>query len=313
MLGRYDATGAARLLMTFVVDDVANWSVRLNRPRFYQVDGDDNRAAFATLHEVLTVSCRLLAPLAPFISDWIHRELTGTSVHLAPFTRERDPSSLDATRDSGLEAAMEEIRTIARLGRAAREEAGINVRQPLSRLICVVPRAIAPDVQALFPLLAGELNVKEVSLADSADALVTLEARPNFRALGKRFGKSTPLAAQAVSALSSDALRDFESGAPVALSVAGESHLLTPEDVTILRRASGDFVVQEERGRFAALVPTLTPELRAEGLAREVVSRVQRMRKEAGLAVSDRIRLAVAGDDEIERSGGPGVPALDRR
>jgi isoleucyl-tRNA synthetase len=167
-------------------------------------------------------------------------------------------------------------------------------------MVCVVPRGVALEVERLLPLLASELHVKEVALAGSADALVNLEARPNFRSLGKRFGKSTPLAAQAVSALSSETLRAFERGEPVALSVEGESHLLTPDDVTIVRRATGELVVEEGDGRFAAIDPTLTPALRREGLARELVSRVQRLRKDAGLVVSDRIRLVVAGDGEVE-------------
>jgi isoleucyl-tRNA synthetase len=295
MLGEYDATGAARLLMNFVSDEVSNWYVRLKRTRFYDVESADSRAAFATLREVLVVACRLLAPFSPFVSDWIHRELTGESVHLAPFVRtERAPA------DPVLEDAMAEVRTLATLGRAARETAGIKVRQPLSRMVCVVPRAVAIEVERLLPLLASELNVKEVSLAGSADALVTLEARPNFRSLGKRFGKATPLAAQAVASLASETLRAFERGEPVALSVEGESHLLTPEDVTMVRRATGELVVEEGDGRFAAIDPTLTPALRREGLARELVSRVQRLRKEAGLLVSDRIRLVVAGDGEVE-------------
>src|SRR5205085_3331427 len=115
-------------------------------------------------------------------------------------------------------------------------------------------------------------------------ALVTLEARANFRSLGKRFGKRTPLAAEAVSALTPDTLRAFEHGEPVAVTVDGETHELVPDDVTIIKRATGDLVVAEAEGRFVALDPTVTPELRLEGVARELVSRVQRLRKELGFA-----------------------------
>src|SRR5437016_966994 len=130
----YDATTAARAIIAFVDDDLANWYVRLNRSRFYDVDAEDNRAAFATLREVLVSVCRLLAPIAPFVTDWIHRELTGESVHLAPFIGAR-AERVEPTLDAGMEA----IRTLARLGRAAREEIGIKVRQPLARMICVAP------------------------------------------------------------------------------------------------------------------------------------------------------------------------------
>ncbi|HTI63369.1 MAG TPA: isoleucine--tRNA ligase [Gemmatimonadaceae bacterium] len=290
----YDATTASRAIIEFVDDDLANWYVRLTRSRYYDVESEDNRAAFATLHEVLTSVCRLLAPIAPFVSDWIHRELTGTSVHLAPFLVAR-AEAVEPT----LDAAMEAIRTLARLGRAAREDVGIKVRQPLSRMVCVVPGMDEGTLAPLVPLLAAELNVKEVEFARSGDALVTLEAKPNFRSLGKRFGKRTPLAAQAVAAFSGDELRAFEHGEPLVVSVDGESHELGPDDLTIMRRASGALAVQENGGFFAAIDPTVTPALKREGCARELISRVQRMRKEAGLAVSDRISLTVAGDQVV--------------
>ena len=300
-LERYDATTAARTITAFIIDDVSNWYVRLNRHRFYDVDGVDNRAAFATLHEVLIVTCRLLAPFAPFLSDWIHQELTGASVHLASYRREETD-----TRDSSLELAMVQIRTLATLGRAAREDAGVRVRQPLSRMVCVVPdvsgsrKSTEAETAELVSLLAGELNVKQISFLSSADDLVSLEAKANFRSLGKKFGKDTPLAAKAVAALSSDALLAFERGEPLAISVGNESRVLDPEDLTIIRRASGEMIVKEAAGYFAAIDPVVTPELRLEGLAREVVSRIQRMRKDTGLAVSDRIIVAVAGWDELD-------------
>jgi len=293
----YDATTAARTVMGFVVDDLSNWYVRQSRSRFYEVGGDENRAAFATLHECLLVTCRLLAPIAPLLTDWMHRQLAGTSVHLARFVRESGAAS---AREPALERGMAEVRELATLGRAAREEAGINVRKPLSRVVCVVPRAAVADVEPLLGLLESELNVKEVVLATSADDLVTLEAKPNFRSLGRKFGKGTPLAAKAVQALASAHLRAFELGEPLALTVEGETHVLDAEDLTIVRRASGALVVKEAEGRFAAIDPDLTPALRREGLAREVVSRVQRLRKETGLAVSDRIALEIWGDADIE-------------
>jgi isoleucyl-tRNA synthetase len=259
------------------------------------VDGADNRAAFATLHELLVATCRLLAPFAPFVTDWIHRELTGRSVHLASFA----PAAAGEP-DVELERGMRDIRELARLARAAREQAGINVRQPLSRLVCVVPTFTAAIFNELVPLLQSELNVKHVEFVTTGDALVRLEAKPNFRALGKRFGKRTPLAAEAVASLSSGALAAFERGEPLAISLDGESHMLGAEDLEIVRRASGALVVQEAGGYVAALDPTITPELRREGIARELVSRVQRLRKEAGFAVSDRIRLRVTGGTEVE-------------
>jgi isoleucyl-tRNA synthetase len=297
MLTTYDATGAARHLMTFLVNDVSNWYVRLNRRRFWKTDSDDNRAAFATLYEVLVVFTRLLAPIAPFAPDWIHRALTGKSVHLADYVR-KDPPAADPT----LEAAMDEARELVRLGRAAREDLGLNVRRPLARAACVVPAAHVGQVTELLPVVALELNVKTAVLLNSADELVALSAKPNFRALGKKFGKATPLAAKAVQALSSESLRAFERGEPLSLSVEGAEHQLDVGDLEIVRTALGELVVKEEGGRFVALDAQLTPELRAEGVARELVSRIQRLRKAAGFAVSDRIRLWLWGATELEEA-----------
>ena len=294
LLEQYDPTLAASLLLDFVDDDVSKWYVRQSRARFYDVDEADNRAAFATLHEVLVVVCRLLAPFAPFVSDWIHRELTGESVHLASFRREaRDVG------DGALERAMAHIRVLARLGRSARESVSIRVRQPLPSAICVVPGAEHSALGPLLPLLAGELNVKDIRFATSANSLVRLSAKPNYRSLGKKFGKSTPLAAKAVEALAGEALVAFEAGEPLAVSVGNESQLLEPDDLVITRHASGDLVVSGDGGYFVAVDPTVTPELRREGIARDLISRIQRMRKDAGLAVSDRISLRIAGDPDV--------------
>jgi isoleucyl-tRNA synthetase len=225
-------------------------------------------------------------------------------VHLAAYVRDRQP----VAPDPALDAAVEGVRRLANLGRAAREAVGINVRQPLGELVAVAPgagvgaaeTAMGRELHALAPLLAAELNVKRVRWATSGDALVTLEAKPNFRHLGKRFGKSTPAAAQAVAALGAEAIRAFEHGEPVLVTVDGAEHALQPDDLAVLRRASGEYAVQEEGGYVVALDPALTPELRAEGTARELVSRVQRLRKDAGLVVSDRIRLDVRGPAEVE-------------
>jgi isoleucyl-tRNA synthetase len=188
----------------------------------------------------------------------------------------------------------------------------VKVRQPLARMVCVVPlpahssggaRSHAEAVlEELSPLLGAELNIKKIEFISSADDLVTLTARPNFRSLGKRFGKDTPLASEGVQALSSEALREFEAGKPLYVSVGNDSRELSAEDLTVVRRAAGEMVVKEESGYFAALDPVVTRELRLEGLARELVSRVQRLRKELGFAVSDRVTLSVGGPVEIQEA-----------
>jgi isoleucyl-tRNA synthetase len=306
---RFDATAAARALMDFVSEDVANWYVRLSRARFYEVDGDDNRAAFATLYEVLVVTARLLAPFAPFISDWIHHELTGQSVHLAAFRRgaraTAGTSGAEAppVRDEALERAMAAARTLATLGRAARESAGIKVRQPLGAMTCVAPGVAAEWHAMIAPLVAAELNLKQVTFADSAADWVRLEGKANFPVLGKIVGGAMKATKPIVEGLDQAQLRTIEAGGTVTVEVPGYGALaLDASRVTITAKASTSLVVQQGDGLSVALDPTVTPALRAEGMAREVVSRVQRLRKESGLAVSDRIRLAVAADAEVQEA-----------
>jgi isoleucyl-tRNA synthetase len=295
-LDRYEPTLAARAVRQFFDDDVSKWYVRLSRSRFYEIESPDSRAAFATLHEVLTITARLLAPIMPFVTDWLHRELVGTSVHLAPYLRPKG----DAVIDEVLEGGMTDIRRLATLAHAAREEARIKTRQPLSRLVCVVPRiagrrAGLPELQQLAPLLCAELNVKTVEWLSSGDSLVTLTAKANFRTLGKKFGKRTPEAAQAVAGLTNDQLREFERGGTIAIQVGEESRALDREDVIVTHATAGDLVVQEGDGYLAAIDPRVTPDLAAEGLARECISAIQRLRKDARFDVSDRIRAVVAG------------------
>ncbi len=309
---RFDATAAARTLMDFVSEDVANWYVRLSRARFYEVDGDDNRAAFATLHEVLVVTSRLLAPFAPFIADWLHHELTGVSVHLADFRRGAASSTATSAaatprdtallqRDEALEAAMAAARALSTLGRAARESAGIKVRQPLGAMTCVTPGIAAEWHAMIAPLVAAELNLKQVTFADSAADWVRLEGKANFPVLGKIVGAAMKATKPIVENLDQAQLRTIESGGTVTVDVPGYGALeLDATRVTITAKASTSLVVQQGEGLSVALDPTVTPELRAEGMAREVVSRVQRLRKDSGLAVSDRIRLVVVADAEVQ-------------
>ncbi|MFM2140464.1 MAG: hypothetical protein RLZZ25_729 [Gemmatimonadota bacterium] len=298
LLERFDATAAARLLMDFVTEDVANWYVRLSRARFYEVEGADHRAAFATLHAVLTVTCRLLAPFAPFVAEWMHQELTGQSVHLAAFRR-----TAPTPRDEGLERAMAAARTLATLGRAAREQAGIKVRQPLGALTCVAPGVDPTWHGMIAPLVAAELNVKAVTFADSAAEWVRLEGKPNFPVLGKIVGAAMQATKPVVEGLDQAALRSIAQGGSVTVEVPGHGPLaLDATRVTITARAATALVVEQGEGLSVALDPAITPALRAEGMAREVVSRVQRVRKEAGLAVSDRIRLAIAAPVEVQEA-----------
>lgn len=293
----YDVSAGCRAIVRFVVDDLSNWWVRLNRERFWAPGAEADPVALATLHTALVVTSRLLAPAAPFLSDILHRNLTGESVHLAGFPQPSGRSDHRLTR------AMDIVRRLASLARSARERVGLRVRQPLSRMVAAIPSDVdRGQFGALVPLLMTEVNVKKVELVTHGADLVSLEARPNFRSLGKRFGKATPAAAEAVRRLSPAEVAAVEAGSSVTITVAGEQHVVLPEDLIVHRSARGDMVVESDGEVVVALDPELDEALRAEGLAREVVSRVQRLRKDAGFAVSDRIHLWVHGGEVLERA-----------
>ncbi len=293
-LDAYQITRAYRTLGEFVVEDVSNWYVRRSRPRFWgKTDPDDARAAFRTLWEALSTVALLAAPCVPFTADWLHRALTGESVHL-----QRYPARPERI-DEALEADMDAARSLVSLGRAAREEVQIRVRQPLRRLHVVTPGGRVLDGD-LLELVRDELNVKEVTFMASTDELVRLVGRPNFRALGPRFGNETQTAAGAVRALSQEDLAAFRDGGTVTIQVDGRTHALGPEDLEVGEEALGELVVKGEAGFTVALDPALDEELRSEGLARELVNRVQRLRKDAGLEITDRIELAVGGPEPVQ-------------
>lgn len=293
----YDVTGGVRATLDFIVDDLSNWYVRLGRSRFWAPDREADAEAVATLHRCLETVSRLLAPAAPFVSDWVHRSVSGSSVHLAPFPAAGGP------RDVALETAMAAARRLASAARAAREAAGIRVRQPLATLQVAVPGAVdGPQFRRLLPLLAQEVNVKAVEVVTSDAELVRLVARPNFRALGRRFGKRTPVVAAAAGQLGAADLRTLEAGTPVTIPVEGEPVEIEPGDVEVRREVVSDWLVESQGPCVAALDPRLTDALRREGLAREIVSRVQRLRKDAGYAYTDRIALGVDGPEEVRRA-----------
>ncbi len=290
----YNPTVGVRAIQSFVVDDLSNWWLRQSRSRFWAPDREADPAAVGLLHESLVTISRLLAPAAPFVSDWIHRALTGESVHLARFPK------AGAERDLELESAMASVRRLASLARAAREERNLRVRQPLRQMKVAVPRVQdTAGFRGVLPLLAQEVNVREVEVVSSDAELVRLRARPNFRELGKAFGKDTQAAAKAAASLSADQLRALESGAPVSHQVNGAAFEFLPEQVTVEREVATDWLVQSSGSFVAALDPVLTEDLIGEGLAREVVNRVQRLRKDAGYPYTARIALWVDGAPRI--------------
>ena len=299
-LEAYDATGAGRRIAR-LVDDLSNWYVRRARRRFWDPEGTggaDTRSAFLTLHECLVTIAVLLAPFTPFIAEEAWRNLAAgrggapDSVHLAAYP-EPDPTRVAET----LDAAMASVRQIVELGRRVRTETRMKVRQPLPEAVIHHP-GDAEALRPLLPLIAEELNVKEVVLAGSADAFGRWRAKPNFRTLGPRLGTSVQEVARALEADDGSVATALARGETV--SVGGIQ--LAPADVDLAQETLEGWGVATDAGITVALELELTPELRAEGLAREIVRLVQDARKAAGLAVSDRIVLGIEAGSDLERA-----------
>ena len=282
----YDTTFAGRAIAEFV-DDLSNWYVRLSRRRFW--DGDPS--AFAVLHRCLTTVAKLLAPLTPFVADAIYENLDGSepSVHLCDFP---EPGE----RDEQLEEDMRVVRDAVELGRAARAHAKLKVRQPLREAVVVAAGREREAIERLQGLLAEELNVKAIRYVSEADELGHFELKPNYRALGPRFGKQMPQVAAAIASLDPVRLRD---GGRAGINVDGKEHELGPEDVQIVLQPLDGYQVERSGTHAVALNLELDDSLRREGLAREVVHAVQAARKNAGLEVEDRIELTLGGDEEL--------------
>jgi len=299
---RYEPTAGVRALMDFVVDDLSNWYVRISRDRFWAPEGQADSAAVATLRECLIVVSRMLAPAAPFASDWLHRSLTEVSVHLAGWP---EIPAAPRREEAELAVAMDAIRRLASLARAARETGKLKVRQPLGRMQVAVPVAArGPAFERLLPILRSEVNVKRIDIAESDTDLVRLRGKANFRSLGKRYGKETPVVAKAVEQLATEQLRALESGAQATLRVNGTEVVYFAEDVVVEREVATSWLVASDGPFVAALDPTIDAALAAEGLARELVSHTQRLRREAGYDVSDRIALGIEGPDAVVGAAG---------
>ena len=290
----YDVTAGVRVIMDFCDHELSNWYVRVNRRRFWAPDAKADPAALATLHETLVTVTRLLAPAAPFVSDAVHRRLTGEPAHVARFPE-------DAARGAPeLDAAMDAVRRLASLARATREEAGLKVRQPLGCMRVAVPASVlGPAFESFLEILRAEVNVKTVEVVGSDVELVRLRGKPNFRSLGKTYGRETPQAAKAAETLNGEALRRLEQGESVATTVNERTFEFQPDDIVVERDVVTDWLVQSDGPIVVALDPRISEALRQEGLAREIVNRVQRLRKEAGYDYNTRIVLGIAGSDEL--------------
>ncbi len=312
----YEVTTAARTIESFV-DELSNWYVRRNRRRFWKSEADaDKQAAYSTLYTCLVTVARLAAPFIPFISETMYRNLvveglrsdavaatsTPESVHLA-----RWPTVNEALLDDQLVADTEALLQAVSLGRAARKLSNLKVRQPLSEIWV---RAGTPaEVQGLRRFesdLRDELNIKAVRYMDASTDFVEYRFKPNLRLVGKKYGKLVPALTTALNGLSGETARTaahaVEQGQPISLTVADQQLDLLPEELLVESSSPEGYAVAEDSGMLVALNVHLTPELRQEGAARDLVRYVQDARKSAGLAISDRIRLFVNGASDAQNA-----------
>jgi isoleucyl-tRNA synthetase len=301
-LERYDATAAGRRLARFV-DALSNWYVRRARRRFWDPvrpqDARGKAAAFLTLHECLVTAAQLLAPFTPFLTEEIWRNLAAgregrpESVHLSDYP-EPDRSLVDDALDEAMQAA----RDIVELGRRVRNEARVKIRQPLRRAM-VHYGGDRAALEQLFPLVAEELNVREVVFSESAEELAAWRARPNFRVLGPRLGPRVKELAEVLASDDGGRASALARGEPVTVEVDGEMVPLGPDDVELVQETRSGWGVAGAGGLTMALDLEVTPDLRLEGLARDLVRLVQDARKAAGLDVTDRIDLAIETSGEV--------------
>jgi isoleucyl-tRNA synthetase len=304
----FDPTRAGRRIERFV-DDLSNWYVRRSRRRFWNTseseDGGDTRAAFLTLWECLTTVARLTAPFTPFIADEMYTNLMSLddtahdSVHLADW-----PEPDDARANDELRARMALARKVTTLGRSARTEARVRVRQPLARAFVVLPASEVGRLEDLRSLVAEELNVKSVEVASGLEELVDYTLKPNFKTLGPRYGKQVGKIAGALAATDAHALvRAIESGSSAVLRVGESDVELTADDLDIRVVGRKGFALAQDGPHGVALDLDLDDELIDEGVARDVVRAVQDLRKSSGLDVEDRIELWLVTDHaEVHRA-----------
>ena len=301
-LDNYDPTRAGRLIDAFVNDDLSNWYVRLNRKRFWGKDmSDDKRSAYDTLYTCLMTISKLLAPFAPFYADQLYKDLGGEldSVHLETF-----PVVDDAIIDKELEARMEMAQKITSMVLALRRKVNIKVRQPLQAIMIPAGDEQKKHIEAVKQLIMNEVNVKELKFVEGQGVLVK-KVKCNFRTMGKKFGKLMKPVAAAVDQLTQEQIAELET---VGNLVIAPSDTLTDPitieiaDVEIISEDIPGWLVSNEGSLTVALEVELTDELCQEGMAREIINRVQNLRKESGFEITDRISITIAPNAEVEKA-----------
>ncbi len=299
----YEPTRAARAIQDFVNDDLSNWYVRLNRKRFWKGEyNNDKRAAYQTLYTCLDVVSRLSAPIAPFYMDRLFMDLNkvsgkdkAASVHLADF-----PVADRSTIDTELEQRMALAQNISSLIHSLRKKHTIKVRQPLSRvLIPILNERQGTQIKAVEDLILSEVNIKAIEYIDDTSGVVVKKIKPNFKKLGKEWGPRMKEVAAIIQAFGQEDINQIEKQGYKEVDLAGSPIRLTPEDVEITSEDIPGWIVASEGGVTVALDITITDELKQEGIARDLVNRVQNLRKDMGLEVQDKIRINVQKSDAV--------------
>lgn len=302
----YEPTKAARAISDFVQENLSNWYVRLCRRRFWKGEyGTDKIAAYQTLYTCLLTVAKLAAPIAPFFSDRLYRDLNAatnaekySSVHLAEF-----PKFVKNFVDKSLESKMLKAQTVSSLVLSLRKKEMIKVRQPLQKvMIPVLDEVQRAEIEAVSDLIMAEVNVKEVTLLDDASGILVKQIKPNFKNLGPRFGKDMGLISKEIQLFSQEQIAKLEREGEIGIVISGNSVTLTTQDVEISSQDIEGWLVANSGGITVALDITITDELRKEGIARELVNRIQNIRKDSGFEVTDKIKVTMQQDENIEEA-----------
>ncbi len=305
---QYDLTGSIRLINDFTVDDLSNWYIRRSRKRFWKgEEGQDKLAAYQSLYQCLETVAKLLAPFTPFIADRIYMSLNGItgredwkSVHLCEL-----PSVDKGAIDKPLEHRMKKAQIVTSLVRTLREKASIKVRQPLKRIMLAVDdTADRMEYEKVRDIIVDEVNVQKVEYIEDESSVVSKRVKPDFKSLGPRYGKEVKRVAESIRMLTHKQISALETAGSLELEAEGKRYTITREDVVISREDIEGWLVASDDARsvMVALDTEITPELEMNGLARELVSRVQALRKDSGLEITDRIILQVAGSEKVIRA-----------
>jgi len=299
----YEPTKAARAISDFVQENLSNWYVRLCRRRFWKGEyATDKIAAYQTLYTCLLTVAKLSAPIAPFFMDKLYRDLTQAtssekydSVHLAEF-----PKSVDNYVNKMLESKMQKAQTISSLVLSLRKKEMIKVRQPLQKvMIPVLDANQKAEIEAISDLIKAEVNVKEIELLDDASGILVKQIKPNFKTLGPRFGKDMGLISNQIQKFSQPEIAQFERLGIANIELSGNSITLALEDVEITSQDIEGWLVANSGNITVALDITITEELKNEGIARELVNRIQNLRKDSGFEVTDKINVQIEAGNGI--------------